>query len=269
MASRIPLDEMLNVTFAGGELYAVSHQMLHAIDDDTRPLYSAQDVLGLALEPTLDESKLLIGDGIFVFLYDLESEEIVSRWRSSGEGPGCISPSPDGSHFIVVGSDEGGTVKRFEFGQKRARKTRGSLRYGQIAWLDDETFVCLSSSHQAWLSTLDHELKGEETIGSLAHTSRCIAVTDGDVLVGSPKGLAKVSLHPLKSTTWWNGPEATALAICDDGRLAVGTRDGLFIVSANGKRKKQLGRGEITVVAVSSDRVAWIDRDETGWVTPL
>jgi hypothetical protein len=177
--------------------------------------------------------------------------KVAQKMSASGEGPCCIAPSPDGRFVLVVGIDEGGTLKCFELGKPRALWTIGSVRYAQAVWTPDgKRFVTASSDWNARVKVHDASSKGATVLdlhdphgpGKPDEPGPSISgfVMDpsGDrVWFGSKLGIASLALAEGAKPDWIVRDRNVTCMALDGTRLIAGTESGWVLVVDRDKRE--------------------------------
>ena len=232
-----------------------------------------------------DGKMIFVGESKRVLVAKLAKQPRVSaKLASSGDGVMSIAPSPDGRLVLVVGNDEGGTLKCFELGKPRAKYTIGSVRYAQTAWLPGGSRFLTASLDWSAAVRVHDATKGTVVIDlGDPHPERAdagqnpgpsinaVAVepSSGDALLGSDQGVMRLALAAGAEPTWLlRDHEVHALAVgptrlvagCSNGKLrTIELRTGKVVatiqaeagvvsvdVSADGKRLAFVTDGSVT-----------------------
>ena len=228
----------------------------------------------------LSAGTLFVGDDRRVHVVPLTKRpRATMRWTAAGDGVMSCSPSPDGKRVLVVGNDEGGTLKCFERGKPRALYTIGNVRYAQTAWLDDTRYVTASIEwsaavrvHDAASGAVVTELGDPHPRRTRAgsepgHSIDAIAIEAGAAWLGSRHGLARLALVARAKAKWLvTDREVSALALAGP-RLAIGCRDGSVSILKAGKIVSTVRAGaSVLAVALSSSQLAYVTDNAVGWV---
>ena len=218
-----------------GSLLVAADRGVFRIDPATakaRKLFAAKYQAGpLAL--SADGKTLFVGDDKHVHVVPIPARPRArAKLTASGDSVMSCAPSPDGKRVLVVGSDEGGTLKCFELGKPRAVYTIGSVRYAQTAWLPDgKRFVTASIDWNAEVRVHD--------------------ATNGSVLVdlGDP--------HPSRADAGDNpGPSIEAIVIEPGGNAWLGSRYGLAQLIDGAKPTWRLRDHDVRALALAGSRLA-------------
>src|SRR5258705_13826953 len=118
MFARHNLDEVSNVRIASdGDLFVVRPDALLRMDPRTGKTKKVT-VLKYGGALAISSTHVFAGEDKKVLVLALgKKPKVVQKLSASGEGPCSITPSPDGRFVLVVGNDEGGTLKCFELGK--------------------------------------------------------------------------------------------------------------------------------------------------------
>jgi hypothetical protein len=252
-----------DVCFAGEQLFVATGVGLERVDDGVATVVMAFKWGTDLVRASPDGSLVFCNEAKRVHTVDVRTGSSTMTWASAGEGPSCVAPSPDGRGVIVVGGDEGGTLKRHTIGVKRATQNLGGFRYGQVAWLDDRQFVSATAPHHRTVLTL-HSADGARLM-ALGDTDSGgpVCVRDGNVCIGTRAGVFSVALKPstglAHTTPLWTGGAVHALT-ASGSDVFIASDVGVFVVDAAGAAR-QLDDTPAIAVAAHHTQVAVVGAD--------
>ena len=252
-----------------GALLVVTEQALVKIDAKTS---KQKQLIAINYGGPLEVAgkRALVGADKKVLHLDLAKAKPaeIAKLSTTGDGACSIALSPDQRFVLVVGSDEGGTLKCFELGKPRALYTIGSVRYARTVWTPDGTrFVTASCNWSARVKV--HDAKRGDTVVDLGDphhwksgdepgpsVDALVMAPSGEHLwFGSRVGVGRLPLVAKANAEWLVRDHNVGPLVLAGKRLWAGCRDGklLAIDLATNQVETFAVDGEVHDLALSTD----------------